>query len=185
MPDSRPVIHLYARGWAHAGWYGRYYPDDLPAEWRLSYYANEFGGVLVPEADWREAGDAELEEWAEEVPAGFRFYLEADAPPESEAARRARHLGRRFAGWVVPERVAGEGGGGIESCRLLDAPTPAGACRLHPPAAGDLRGQRSLLEKLAEDAAAQPELALFVAGDPPPMEMMRSLRQLTELLGLA
>ncbi len=185
MPDSRPAIHLYARGWAHAGWYGGFFPEDLPAEWRLSYYANEFSGVLVPEADWRKAGEAELAGWAEEVPAGFRFYLEAESPTHPEDARRVRRLGAHFAGWVVPEPEAGVWDSGIVPCRLLDAPTPAGAYCLRQLATRDLRGQRSLLENLADAAAAQPELVLFAAGDPPPMEALRSLRQLTELLGLA
>jgi len=34
-----------ARGWEHAQWLETYYPDDLPEDWQLDYYANEFGCV--------------------------------------------------------------------------------------------------------------------------------------------
>ncbi len=186
MPDSRTVIHLCARGWAHAGWRGGFYPDDLPETWRLSYYANEFSGVLVPEDAWREAGETALAGWAEDVPELFRFYLErVSSLPDEEDARRARCLGAHFAGWVVPARESDRPRDGVEPCRLLDAPVSAKAWRLHQLAAYDLRSQRGLLETLAVEATPQAELCLFIVGDPPPMETMRTLRQLTELLGLA
>ncbi len=184
MPDYRSVIHLYARGWEHAGWEGGFYPDDLPVEWRLSYYANEFSGVLVPEDAWRGADARVLAGWAGEVPPAFRFFLERPASlPDEAETRHARCLGSRFAGWVLPGARSGE----IERCRLIDAPMPGGACRLHTPEAPDLRRLRSLFERLAVEAVAegQRELTLFAAGDPPPMRALRSMRQLLELLRLA
>ncbi len=47
MPDNRPAFHVLAVGWDHPAWQGSFYPDDLPADWRLTYYANEVPGVLL------------------------------------------------------------------------------------------------------------------------------------------
>lgn len=40
-----------AVGISGMGW-DEWYPEDLPPEWRLGYYANEFQVVLIPESDW-------------------------------------------------------------------------------------------------------------------------------------
>ena len=44
---------LRARDWEHPAWNQEFYPDDLPEDWRLSYYANEFPVVLVPVSEFR------------------------------------------------------------------------------------------------------------------------------------
>jgi hypothetical protein len=72
-------IEVIARGWERSDWWGEFYPEDLPEDWRLSYFANAFQSVLVPAASWREAPRGRLAQWAEDVPDRFRFYLELDA----------------------------------------------------------------------------------------------------------
>lgn len=72
-------IEVIARGWDRSDWYGEFYPEDLPEDWRLSYFANAFQSVLVPAASWRGASGERLAQWAEDVPDRFRFYLEVDA----------------------------------------------------------------------------------------------------------
>jgi len=69
-------ILVGARGWEHSSWRGGFYPDDLPRDWRLSYYANAFRAVLVPAERLGEASAGEVAQWREEVPEGFRFFLE-------------------------------------------------------------------------------------------------------------
>lgn len=40
-------------GWKHSLWGNEvFYPEDLPTDWYLSFYANEFPIVLVPNKDW-------------------------------------------------------------------------------------------------------------------------------------
>ncbi len=89
-----------AYGWQQAAMIEQYYPVDLPEEWRLSFYANEFSAVLVPATLWL-AVDVELDEWLD-VPAGFRFYLESAG---GEHARKLdevkQQLGEHFAGLVT------------------------------------------------------------------------------------
>jgi len=46
-------IRVGVFGWEHEHWIGTFYPDDLPEDWRLSYYANEFSVVLGAEDKWR------------------------------------------------------------------------------------------------------------------------------------
>lgn len=65
-----------ARGWEHPSWRGGFYPEDLPDDWRLSYYANAFRAVLVPAERLGEASAGEMAQWGEDVPEGFRFFLE-------------------------------------------------------------------------------------------------------------
>ena len=100
-----PGCAVGTRGWDHAQWTGRYYPDDLPSSWRLSFYANDFTGVLVPAVQWRAAGRATLARWRQDVPAGFRFFFETEMgarPPQPPADWLQEVLGETFGGWVGP-----------------------------------------------------------------------------------
>ncbi len=74
MTRDYPLL-IGACGWFHAGWLDDYYPHDLPADWRLSYYANEFPVVLVAEAEWC-LPEVNAAHWCEETEASFRFVLE-------------------------------------------------------------------------------------------------------------
>jgi len=90
-------IRVGACGWDHLQWQGTFYPDDLPEDWRLNYYANEYSTVLVGEADWRSHLDT-LGEWIDEVPEGFRFYLQSSMDNPPELAQIKVQLGKSFAG---------------------------------------------------------------------------------------
>ena len=65
-----------ARGWEHEAWTGRFYPEDLPEDWRLTYYANAFRSVLVPAERLASMPRDDLRRWPDEVPEDFVFYLE-------------------------------------------------------------------------------------------------------------
>lgn len=84
------TIAVGAWGWQHPEWLQTYYPDDLPEEWRLSYYSNEFPVVLVPARDWRAASAATVAQWCEDVHGGFRFYLEVTVDALAVHGRSAR-----------------------------------------------------------------------------------------------
>jgi len=63
-------------GWERADWLRAYYPQDLPAEWRLAYYANDCGCVLLPAEVWC-AGDREaLEQAIYEAADSLRLFLQ-------------------------------------------------------------------------------------------------------------
>ncbi len=61
------------------GWSGndsRYYPDDMPEDWRLCYFSNIHRCVLLPESDWLHAAAEEVEQWQEDTDSGFMFIPE-------------------------------------------------------------------------------------------------------------
>jgi hypothetical protein len=95
VESHRVLIGAY--GWKHPAWNNDFYDEDLPEDWQLGFYANEFPVVYVPASDWLE--QAELAEWEEEVTESFRFIL--DIPSEvindtsqlSEALKKAHSLG--------------------------------------------------------------------------------------------
>jgi len=64
-----------ARGWLHERWLESFYPEDIPEEWRLGFYANEFNTLLVPWTQWSESIE-ELEEALDDTPDDFHLYLE-------------------------------------------------------------------------------------------------------------
>lgn len=61
--------------WAPADWLIRFYPDDLPEDWRCAYYANEFKQVFITAEQWQGKAN-EVLGWQEEVSDDFRFFLE-------------------------------------------------------------------------------------------------------------
>ena len=61
-------------GWKHQAWNNDFYSEDLPEEWQLGFYSNEFPVVYVPASDWLDEDD--IAEWTEDVSDSFRFILE-------------------------------------------------------------------------------------------------------------
>lgn len=81
MIQDKPILttlELAGYGWTPANWRQFFYPDDLPEDWLVSYYSNEFNCILLPMAGWLAA---EADGALADVPKRFRFYLEIT--PES------------------------------------------------------------------------------------------------------
>ena len=73
-------------GWSYKEWKGTFYPDDLPADDMLRYYATKFPSVEINNSFYRIPKEKVLLEWAEQVPGPFRFVL--------KASRRITHINR-------------------------------------------------------------------------------------------
>ena len=89
--------------WRYPRWVGDFYPDDLPEDWRLGYYGNEFPVVLVP-ADYTldDDGYAALLEDSGEV---LRFVIAIDHAGDAVARlAAARQLGARCVGILLDAR---------------------------------------------------------------------------------
>jgi Protein of unknown function DUF72 len=101
-------IIVAARGWAHAAWVDSFYPEDLPEDWRLSYYSNEFRAVVVPAADFAAVDPLEVERWAEDTGEDFIVYLEIENQLTDWAAfaQTIKPLGSRLGGILLrPQEV--------------------------------------------------------------------------------
>jgi hypothetical protein len=136
-----------ARGWDYPGWHGGFYPEELPEDWRLTYYNNLLRAVLVPGEAWSSATADTVRGWAEDTDASFRFVVETPAafadPAGVTAARVADFhallapLGDRMAGvlWRVAPGAAVTSdalstalpllGGHQALCIELPGPSPA------------------------------------------------------------
>jgi len=62
--------------WRHKHWRKSFYPEELPADWCLGFYSNEFETVLVPSSRWSDKSGYRCEGWLDEVNESFRFYIE-------------------------------------------------------------------------------------------------------------
>lgn len=176
--------------WRRPDWVGGYYPEDLPEDWQLGYYANESAAVLLLPEAWRDAGAAVLSGWADEAHEDFRFYLLADAAADPAAQQAlAAALGDRLGGLLWPTAPAPSG---------LAAPLPDQPARVQAwgDAAGlrlvlldvaglDLRGRRAMLDMLAPALTAAQDAALILAGAGVTPADARELQTVAELMGLA
>jgi len=194
-------------GWDHKDWQGPFYPDDLPADWRLSYYANEFSVVLVPFSVWTADECAKCVTWHDDVPESFRFVL--DITPfsgEKDVLRCLKvvvdGLGDRLAGIVSWAILSSEEARQIESTvgsGLLITPSPddispvigmdrasnsALVCLLLPDELGrDLVALRVLMESLMIAEASWHVAMIFFSGEPPAIKVIKDAEVLQQLLG--
>src|SRR5919198_4366349 len=73
-------------GWSYKEWKGSFSPADLPADDMLRHYATRLPTVEINNSFYRIPKEKVLLEWAEQVPAEFRFVL--------KASRRITHINR-------------------------------------------------------------------------------------------
>ena len=64
-------------GFSYKEWKGSFYPEDLPAEDMLRFYAQRLPAVEINNTFYRMPKAGLLAGWAEQVPDGFRFVLKA------------------------------------------------------------------------------------------------------------
>jgi len=81
------LVLIGAMDWDRPDWRGRFYPEDLPDDWLLSYYNTQFQAVYLPAARWQAASAEVWAQWLNDTRSGFCFVLEPDAagavPPVS------------------------------------------------------------------------------------------------------
>lgn len=70
-------VLIGACGWKHAAWLDEFYSDDLPEDWQLGFYSNEFPVVYVSASDWVDEPD--MDEWIDDISDDFRFILQVPA----------------------------------------------------------------------------------------------------------
>ena len=95
-------------GFSYKEWLGKFYPEKLPGDQMLAFYARHFDTVEINNTFYRMPAETMLARWAAEAPAGFEFTLKAPRrithekrlrEAESDVAefcRRAATLGERL-----------------------------------------------------------------------------------------
>src|ERR1035438_9361007 len=106
--ESRMRVLAGTSGFSYDGWTGTFYPEDLPASGRLSFYATKLPAVEINNTFYRMPKPELLAGWAAQVPETFQFALKASQrithikrlKDTSEEVRfliaSARHLGGRL-----------------------------------------------------------------------------------------
>ncbi|MFZ5467121.1 MAG: hypothetical protein ACOZAI_07635 [Pseudomonadota bacterium] len=173
------MIALGCFDWRHAAWQGGFYPDDLPAEWRLTFYANEFDALGLEAAAWLEPSLDELGGWVADTREGFRIYpeLPARAVPDLEA--RLKALGPRLGATLAGEGCSPE----LIELAGRFAPVWAQAAITAPsvnPGMDCAEGLPPVAHDLVE--ALEPGRAPLVVLDSPGVDL-RAARRVMEALG--
>jgi len=77
-------------GYSYKEWKGPFYPDKLPAEQMLRFYAQRLRTVEINNTFYRMPAESMLSHWAQEVPADFAFTLKA--PQRISHVKRLREV---------------------------------------------------------------------------------------------
>ena len=102
MTINTSEFEIGARGWLFRQWSGKFYPEDLPEEWRFSYYSNEFRTVLVPAELFYQSTLQDIEGWIDCCDDEFRFYCECLPNTNWEQIKsKIACLGRHLSGIVI------------------------------------------------------------------------------------
>lgn len=104
-------LSVGAWGWKHPEWENDvFYPADLPADWQLSYYSNEFDVVVVPATYWGADGYGE-EDWLDDVEDDFIFYIEwpflqlSNIDDYKKCAQACSDLGKQLSAILVNNEI--------------------------------------------------------------------------------
>ncbi|SIT66942.1 hypothetical protein SAMN05216526_0726 [Ectothiorhodosinus mongolicus] len=193
----QPKIRVGGWDWAGPQFQNGFYPADLPEDWQLPFYANEYAQVLLPQQRWQAASRDDWQEWRSEVSEGFGFYLQLEQPESFELAalETARAvLGPQLVGLV---QCAGEPvllASGVPvwsiaapeaSHRVWTADSGAVSCGpvglLKQADFSDLRALRAQIEAFA-GACESEEAVLFIDASPAALDQAEAI---LSLLGLA
>ncbi|WP_296808978.1 hypothetical protein [Thiocapsa sp.] len=178
-------------GWDPSPGDADFYPDDLPEDWRLTYFANALEAVALDTDVWGRADAGRIAQWSRDVPASFAFYLHVGKRGMAEpgCAEAQRLLGEHFGGWTLRPDQGGEGDlpetvhvllGSVSAA--AESHASALACEVPAGLDNDLRAARGWLEELAAAARGRPALALMGRAR---FEDVQRWQSLVELLGLS
>ncbi len=92
-------------GFSYKEWLGHFYPEKLPGDAMLRYYAERFATVEINNTFYRMPAESMLSNWANEVPAHFTFTLKA--PRRITHEKRLREAGADVAEFVRRAQTLG------------------------------------------------------------------------------
>ena len=68
-------IHIGCSGYSYDDWRGEFYPDDLPKDQWLSFYADHFSTVEINHSFYKFPEKDQFKKWMDETPGHFRFTI--------------------------------------------------------------------------------------------------------------
>jgi uncharacterized protein YecE (DUF72 family) len=74
---SAVAWHVGTSGFSYDEWRPAFYPDDLPQDRLLAYYAERLPAVELNNTFYRMPSEKAVTTWARQVPDGFRFAIKA------------------------------------------------------------------------------------------------------------
>jgi uncharacterized protein YecE (DUF72 family) len=66
-------VHVGTSGWHYRHWYGRFYPERLPASKMLEFYSRHFDTVELNNTFYRLPLESGLQQWRDGTAPGFHF----------------------------------------------------------------------------------------------------------------
>ena len=194
-------VRIGTIGWLFDSWDRSYYPEDIPEEWKLGYYANELTAVVVPEEQWKLADPDQLEEMVEDVHEEFGFYFQIknDWPTAQECAHLKSIFAENFFGFLVDTESVKQPadiddrdfifpahlctGSGCSWSELAQA--VSSDCVIRVTTEADLRLLKQQFEQLAEVVDFSRDVLILVDVAEPAPDFIRQLRTLLELMMIA
>jgi uncharacterized protein YecE (DUF72 family) len=98
-------------GFSYKEWLGKFYPEKLPGNAMLRYYAERLATVEINNTFYRMPAEAMLTNWANEVPAHFTFTLKA--PRRITHEKRLREADQDVAEFLRRAQLLGDKLGAI------------------------------------------------------------------------
>ncbi|MEA3638794.1 MAG: hypothetical protein VBE63_02495 [Lamprobacter sp.] len=196
----RDTTMVTCRGWGDLADSDQFYPSDLPEDWRLSYFANDFRATVLPAMLWTRADPREVAQWSEDVPPSFRFAVERrsmqpspNAAPGLEPEAQLQALGARLDGWLEPIAQASQTTTTPDAAQYLryqyqhstpQATSPTDQYAVLAPAElhRDLRRARDWLSAMTERQGRAPRLVILAR---PSSNALMAWQELLDLLGLS
>lgn len=81
------------RDWQNTAWAEKFYPENLPDDWRFCFYSNQFRTVLVPGTIWKSVTDDDINTWIEDSDDEFKIICELPVElSEADSAADAKKL---------------------------------------------------------------------------------------------
>jgi len=93
-------------GFSYKEWLGKFYPEKLPGDAMLRYYAERLPTVEINNTFYRMPAEAMLANWASEVPAHFTFTLKA--PRRITHVQRLKEAGANVAEFLRRAATLGD-----------------------------------------------------------------------------
>jgi uncharacterized protein YecE (DUF72 family) len=98
------MVRVGTSGFRYKDWSGVFYPDDLPADEQLPYYADRFNTLELNFTYYGIPRPKTIERMLDRTPQGFTFWVKAN---EATTHKQDRSVAGQFNDAIAPAREAG------------------------------------------------------------------------------